>query len=69
MNDPQAPTIKDINVTLHGKQVENPGTLCLICTIIWGSILIFPLFFMCCTWWKKMVYPAVVVPVSSYVAL
>ena len=69
MTDPQAQTIKDINVTLNGNQVTSFGTCCFICTIIWGSILIFPLCFMCCEWWKKRVYPAAVVPISCYVAL
>lgn len=24
---------------------------------MFGALLLFPLFFMCCQWWKKLVYP------------
>lgn len=37
-----------------------------VCTIIWGSILLFPLFFICCGWWKRCVYPAYEIPYSVY---
>lgn len=30
-------------------------TCCLYSTIISGSILVFPLFFFCCDWWKRKV--------------
>ena len=69
MTDPQGPTIKDVNLTLLGNQITSFGTCCFICTIIWGSIVIFPLCFMCCNWWKKMVYPTTIVPISSYAAI
>lgn len=42
---------------------------CLISTIIAGSFVIFPLFFMCCSWWKKMVTAAYDIPLSTYQSL
>ena len=41
----------------------------MICTTVWGGFLIFPMCFMCCDWWKKMVYPAYEVPESTYYSL
>ena len=40
-----------------------------MCTIIWGSILIFPIFFMCCNWWIKCTYPAWNISPTVYMAL
>mgnify|MGYP003338793558 CR=1 FL=1 len=45
------------------------NVLCFVCTILWGSILLFPLCFMCCDWWMKMVYSSYEVPESTYKAL
>ena len=41
----------------------------MMCTIIWGSIVIFPLFFMCCDWWKKCTYAAYEIPERTYSSL
>jgi hypothetical protein len=45
------------------------NTCSLTCTVIWGSILIFPLCFMCCNWWKKCTYPAWNISPGVYMAL
>ena len=37
--------------------------------MIWGSMVIFPLFFVCCDWWKNCVYPAHDIDFSVYSAL
>lgn len=42
---------------------------CYICTIIWAGILIFPIFFLCCDWWQKFVYPAFDIPIATYYSL
>ena len=39
---------------------------CSLTTLIIGSILIIPLFFMCCSWWQKIVNAAFTVPLSTY---
>ena len=62
-------TTRDANITLIGTQVQGMGTCCFVCTIIWGSILIIPLFFMCCDWWQRMVYPAYDVPLVGYTCI
>lgn len=41
----------------------------MICTVLWGSLLIFPLCFMCCDWWMRMTYPSFDVPESAYRAI
>jgi len=41
----------------------------LMCTAIWGGIIIIPIFFMCCDWWKRCTFPAFSIPVSTYMKL
>ncbi len=45
------------------------GPWCLFCTVFWGSIIIIPLFFMCCDWWMRIAYASFEVPESTYRAL
>lgn len=40
-----------------------------MCTIIWGSILIFPLCFICMDWWKRCTLPAYTIAINVYVSL
>ena len=40
-----------------------------VATDIIGVFMIFPFFFWSCSWWKKIVYPAYEVSVSSYKCL
>lgn len=56
-----------INIT--GNQIQEMNQSCLIATIVGGSLIILPIFFMCCGWWKKIVYPAYDVPLSTYQSL
>lgn len=35
-------------------------------TIITGSVILLPFFFLCCDWWKKMVFPAFEVNYNVY---
>ena len=69
LTDADLHSLKDANISLQGIQETEAGACCLICTLIWGSILIFPLCFMCCDWWKNIVNPSFNVPVQSYSAL
>lgn len=41
----------------------------LMCTVIWGSIIILPLCFMCCDWWKRCTYAAYTISPSVYMSL
>ncbi len=45
------------------------NTCGLMCTAIWGGIIILPLFFMCCDWWKQCVYPAWDIDIQVYSSL
>ena len=40
-----------------------------MCTLIWGSIIILPLFCMCMNWWKRCTYPIYDVPETVYDSL
>ncbi len=40
-----------------------------MCTIIWGSIIIIPLFFLCMDWWKRCTFPAHTISPSCYDSL
>ena len=52
-----------------GMQIKSMKIIGLVCTIIWGSIFIIPLIFLCMDWWKKCIYAAFTVPVSTYIKL
>lgn len=54
-NTMQSQPIAEANITVVGNKTENGNQCCLISTIFLGGCLIFPLFFMCCSWWKKIV--------------
>lgn len=60
---------RDVNANLSGQMIKEFDMCCMVCTIIWGSFFIFPLCFMCCDWWKKAVYPAYDIPLSTYQSL
>ena len=58
MMAPQANmNMQQANITLVGSKTKASNNCCYIFTIICGSFIIFPLCFMCCMWWKKIVYP------------
>lgn len=44
---------KSLRINITGTQVKNADPCCFWSTIVLGSIFIFPLFFICCDWWKK----------------
>lgn len=54
---PDLKGIKEINITCLGQQIKPYKPCYVICTGIWGALFIFPLLFMCCNWWKKIVMP------------
>ena len=62
-------TVREATINCTGTQLTEMNTLCLVCTILWGSFLIFPLCFMCCDWWMSLTYPAFDVPENTYRAL
>jgi hypothetical protein len=61
--------IFNAQIIITGNQIHELNQSCLIATIVGGSFIIIPIFFMCCGWWKKIVYPAFEVPLSTYQSL
>lgn len=49
---------KSLRINLTGNIIKANSLCCFWGTIILGSIFIFPLFFICCDWWKKKVNKA-----------
>lgn len=62
LNPTELGQVREATINCTGTQISEMNMCCLICTIIWGSFLIFPLCFMCCDWWQKMTYPSFDVP-------
>ena len=44
-----------MRINISGNQIKAANVACYCATIIIGSIIIFPFFFMCCSWWQRMV--------------
>lgn len=61
--------ISEATIVVSGTSLKAANPTVLTCTIAWGSILIFPLFFMCCDWWVKCVSPAFSIAPSAYISL
>ena len=57
LTDGELAQAKDATINIQGSMIKEMDICCLICTIIWGSLLILPIFFMCCDWWKAMAWP------------
>ena len=66
MNDAELEKYADAQITVVGQQIKQMSQCSLMCTMLWGSFLIFPLFLMCCGFWKKCTYPAHSVDASIY---
>lgn len=65
----EAQVYREATINCMGNQIKEVNTCCIVCTGIWGGILIFPICFMCCNWWKKIAMPAFEIPISTYQAL
>lgn len=48
--------IQQANITIAGPKTKPANTCCMVSTLVCGTCCIFPLCFMCCAWWKKIVY-------------
>lgn len=62
-------SIREINISCTGNEIKSVNIMCLICMFFWGTFLLFPMCFMFCGWWKKIVWPAHDVPIQAYQAL
>ena len=59
--------VNQLNVITVGD--KDPGNGVCYCLTFIFACLIFPLFFMCCNWWKKIVYPKYHVSAEFYRAV
>lgn len=53
----QTNVVNEVYITAVGNKTVASDSCCFLLTIIFGMFLIFPIFFMCCGWWKKMIFP------------
>jgi hypothetical protein len=58
--------ISQANLTIVGTKMKGGNTCCFLLTILLGSFCIIPLFFLCCMWWKKIVYPEYTLADQAY---
>lgn len=54
ISDRELQQYKEVRMNVTGSQIKEGNRCCVLWTIIMGSIFLFPLFFICCDWWKKM---------------
>jgi hypothetical protein len=57
------------NLTIVGNKTGMTNSCCYCLTMIFAAFLIFPFCFMCCMWWKKLVYPKYEMNVETYRAI
>ena len=54
---------------MTGVEIKEMSMMSYMCTLIWGSLIILPLFFMCCGWWKRCTYAVYDIPETIYNSL
>ena len=60
--------ITSLDLTIVGTKVDAGSGACVCLTMVFAC-LIFPLFFMCCGWWKRIAHPKYEVDVRTYQAV
>ena len=61
--------MKSLRINMSGSMIQTFNICCWIWTIVMGSLFIFPLFFVCCNWWKKRALQTVVIDPYGYEGL
>jgi hypothetical protein len=59
-------SVLQLNLNIVGNKLKATNNCCYNITFMLGICLIFPLFFMCCMWWKRIVNPLYELSVSAY---
>jgi hypothetical protein len=59
----------DANINVTGVEVQAMNMCSFLCTLIWGSIIILPLFFICMDWWKRCTFPAFTISANVYMSM
>jgi len=62
----QTQGMTQMNITITGQKVKAKNGCCYCMTIGFGSLLIFPLCFMCCQWWKNIVHSKYAMDIRTY---
>jgi hypothetical protein len=62
LSDAEINQMIDANITVTGIEIQPMNMMSYMCTLIWGSIILIPIFFMCMPWWKRCTYPIYEVP-------
>lgn len=58
-----------VDITVVGNKTSSYNSVCYFLTICLASIIIIPLCFMCCMWYKKIIYPKYEVNIEFYRAI
>lgn len=66
MGQGQNTPVQQISITLIGNKVQASNNCCYMITLLCGSFILLPLLFMCCMWWKKIVYPLYELTPAAY---
>lgn len=69
LTQPELDKIKSLRINITGSQIKNVDSCCFYTTIVAGGIVVFPLFFLCCDWWKRKVNKLYNVDNQGYDAL
>ena len=59
----------DANISVTGTEIQAMSMASYLCTIIWASIIILPIFFLCMDWWKRCTFPAYTIASNVYMGL
>ncbi len=66
LNQGQPVQLNEASIYIIGNKTHEENSGCYTVTCLLGFCLIFPFFFMCCDWWKKIVYPQYEVNIEAY---
>ena len=69
LTDEELGKIIDANINVTGVELQETSMTSYMCTLILGSLIVLPLFLMCCNWWKRCTYPAYDIPIQVYQSL
>lgn len=61
--------IQECTINVFGTKIQAYNSVVSCCIILWASLLIFPLFFLCCEWYKRLTEPGFSVNIKAYEAI
>lgn len=69
LTDEDVSGIVDAQIKVTGVEIQSMNNWSMMCTMIWGSIIILPLLFLCMDWWRRCTLPAFSISQNVYVSL